>query len=33
MAAVRLRVKGIDEQMQPLTVRAGKGGKDRFTIY
>jgi site-specific recombinase XerD len=31
MEAVRLRVKGIDYQMKPLTVRSGKGDKDRFT--
>jgi len=29
--AVRLRVKDIDDQMKPLTVRSGKGDKDRFT--
>jgi site-specific recombinase XerD len=28
--AVRLRVKDIDDQMKPLTVRAGQGDKDRF---
>jgi integron integrase len=31
MEAVRLRVKGIDYQMKPLTVRSGNGDKDRFT--
>jgi site-specific recombinase XerD len=31
MEAVRLRVKNIDVQMKPLTVRSGKGDKDRFT--
>jgi integron integrase len=31
MEAVRLRVKDIDAQMKPLTVRSGKGDKDRFT--
>jgi integrase len=31
MKAVRLRVKALDEQMAPLTVRSGTGGKDRFT--
>ena len=31
MEAVRLRVKDIDSQMKPLTVRSGKGDKDRFT--
>jgi integrase len=31
MEAVRLRVKDIDEQMKPLTVRSGKGDTDRFT--
>jgi site-specific recombinase XerD len=30
MEVVRLRVKGIDTPMKPLTVRAGKGNKDRF---
>ena len=29
--AVRLTVKNIDYQMKQLTVRAGRGGKDRFT--
>lgn len=33
MEAVRLRVKDIDEQMKQLTVRSGKGGKDRFTTF
>jgi integron integrase len=33
MEAVRVRVKDIDVPMQPLTVRAGKGGKDRFTTF
>jgi integron integrase len=31
MEAIRLRVKDIDYQMKPLTVRSGKGDKDRFT--
>src|SRR6266511_2006748 len=31
MEAVRLRVKDIDDQMQPLTVRSGKGDNDRCT--
>jgi integron integrase len=31
MEAVRLRVKDLDVQMKQLTVRAGKGDKDRFT--
>jgi site-specific recombinase XerD len=33
MEAVRLRVKGIDFQMKQLTVRSGKGDKDRFTSF
>jgi site-specific recombinase XerD len=33
MEAVRIRVKDIDVQMKQLTVRSGKGDKDRFTIY
>jgi integron integrase len=33
MEAVRLRVKDIDFQMKQLTVRSGKGGKDRFTTF
>jgi integron integrase len=33
MEAVRLRVKDIDYQMNQLTVRAGKGDKDRFTTF
>jgi len=33
MEAVQLRVKEIDGQMQPLTVRSGKGDKDRFTTF
>jgi integron integrase len=33
MEAVRLRVKDIDYQMKPLTVRSGKGDKDRFTTF
>jgi integron integrase len=33
MEAVRLRVKDIDYQMKQLTVRAGKGDKDRFTTF
>jgi integron integrase len=31
--AVRLRVKDIDVQMKQLTVRSGKGDKDRFTTF
>jgi len=33
MEAVRLRVKDIDDQMKQLTVRSGKGDKDRFTTF
>ena len=33
MEAVRLRVKDIDYQMKQLTVRAGKGDKDRCTTF
>jgi integron integrase len=33
MAGVRLRVKDIDDQMKPLTVRSGMGDKDRFTTF
>ena len=33
MEAVRLRVKDIDVQMKPLTVRSGKGAKDRCTTF
>jgi integron integrase len=33
MEAVRLRVKDIDFAMQQLTVRSGKGDKDRFTTF
>lgn len=33
MEAVRLRVQDIDFQMKQLTVRAGKGGKDRITTF
>src|SRR6266508_4625577 len=33
MEAVRLRVTDIDYQMKQLTVRAGKGDKDRFTTF
>ena len=33
MEAVRLRIKDIDVQMKPLTVRSGKGDKDRFTTF
>ncbi len=33
MEAVRLRVKDIDYQMKQLTVRSGKGEKDRFTTF
>ncbi len=33
MEAVRLRVKDIDVQMKQLTVRSGKGDKDRCTTF
>jgi site-specific recombinase XerD len=33
MEAVRLRVKDIDSQMKQLTIRSGKGDKDRFTTF
>jgi integron integrase len=33
MEAVRLRIKDIDFQMKQLTVRSGKGDKDRFTTF
>src|SRR5919204_3268594 len=33
MEAVRLRVKDIDFAMKQLTVRSGKGDKDRFTTF
>ncbi len=33
MEAVRLRVKDIDFQMKQLTVRSGKGDRDRFTTF
>jgi integron integrase len=33
MEAVRLRVKDIDVPMKQLTVRSGKGDKDRFTTF
>ena len=33
MEAVRLRVKDLDYPMKQLTVRAGKGDKDRFTTF
>ena len=33
MEAVRLRVKDLDYRMKQLTVRAGKGDKDRFTTF
>jgi integron integrase len=33
MEAVRLRVKDIDVQMKQVTVRSGKGDKDRFTTF
>ena len=33
MEAVRIRVKDIDFQMKQLTVRSGKGDKDRFTTF
>jgi site-specific recombinase XerD len=33
MEAVRLRVQDIDYQMKQLTIRSGKGDKDRFTTF
>jgi integron integrase len=33
MEAVRLRIKDIDVPMKQLTVRSGKGDKDRFTTF
>ena len=33
MEAVRLRVKDIDYEMKQITVRSGKGNKDRFTTF
>jgi integrase len=33
MEAVRLRIQDIDFQMKQLTVRSGKGDKDRFTTF
>jgi integron integrase len=33
MEAVRLRVQDIDFQMKQLTVRSGKGDRDRFTTF
>jgi site-specific recombinase XerD len=33
MEAVRLRVKDIDVSMKQLTVRVGKGDKDRYTTF
>ena len=33
MEAVRLRVKDLDVSMKQLTVRAGKGDKDRYTTF
>jgi integron integrase len=33
METVRIRVKDIDVQMKQLTVRSGKGDKDRFTTF
>jgi site-specific recombinase XerD len=33
MEAVRIRVKGVDVQMKQLTVRSGKGDKERFTTF
>jgi integron integrase len=33
MEAVRVRVKDVDFQMKQLTVRSGKGDKDRFTTF
>jgi site-specific recombinase XerD len=33
MEAIWLRVKDIDYAMKQLTVRSGKGGKDRFTTF
>jgi len=32
MEALRLRVKDLDVQRRELTVRDGKGGKDRLTL-
>jgi integrase len=32
MEAMRLRVKDVDFQYQQLTIRDGKGGKDRVTV-
>jgi integrase len=33
MEAIRLRVQDIDFQMKQLTVRSGKGDRDRFTTF
>ena len=33
MEAVRIRIKDIDFQMKQLTVRSGKGDRDRFTTF
>ena len=33
MEAVRLRVKDVDFQMKQITVRSGKGDKDRVTTF
>ncbi len=33
MEAVQLRIKDTDVQMKQLTVRSGKGDKDRFTTF
>jgi len=33
MEAVRIRVKDLDVQMKPRTVRSGKGDQDRFTTF
>jgi site-specific recombinase XerD len=33
MEVIRIRVKNIDVQMKPLTIRSGKGDKDRFTTF
>ncbi len=33
MEALRVRVQNIDLQMKTITVRSGKGGKDRVTTF